>query len=270
MDWIQAIVYGVVQGLTEFLPVSSSGHLNLLPHLFHWKDPGAGFTAVIQLGTVVATFLYFWADIKGAFGGWAKSISDKSLRDTPEARAGWATFFATLPIIVIGLTVKHFIKGEARNLALTAWMLIGFAIVLAVAERMGKRKRTLEDVKPIDGFIMGVWQAIALVPGGSRSGTSISGGLFQGFERDAAARLSFLMSIPAVTAAGLYELYDARHELAAAGIGQTLLATVVSFAVGWWAVSFLMKFVRTQPMYVFVVYRIALGVAILVMIQQRV
>ena len=268
MDWIQAIVYGLVQGLTEFLPVSSSGHLNILPHLFHWKDPGAGFTAVIQLGTVVATFLYFWTDIKGAFGGWAKSLKDKSLRDTPEARAGWATFVATLPIIAIGLTVKHFIKGEARNLNLTAWMLIIFAVVLAVAELMGKRKRPIEDVKPLDGFIMGVWQAIALVPGGSRSGTSISGGLFQGFQRDAAARLSFLMSIPAVTAAGLYELFDARHELLAAGVGQTVVASVVAFFVGWGAVSFLMKFVRTQPMYVFVVYRIVVGVALLLMLQQ--
>ncbi|MBS1707779.1 MAG: undecaprenyl-diphosphate phosphatase [Armatimonadetes bacterium] len=267
MDWIQAIVYGVIQGLTEFLPVSSSGHLNLLPHVFHWSDPGAGFTAVIQLGTVVATFIYFWNDIKGAFVGWAGSFMGKTARIAPEARAGWATFYATLPIIVIGLTVKHFIKGEARSLTLTAWMLIAFAIVLAVAEKMGKRKRQLEDVKPVDGLVMGVWQAIALVPGGSRSGTSISGGLFQGFERDAAARLSFLMSIPAVTAAGLYELYDARHELVAAGVGQTVVATVVSFVVGWWAVSFLMKFVRTQPMYVFVVYRILLGVAILAFLQ---
>lgn len=263
MDWIQAIVYGIVQGLTEFLPVSSSGHLNILPHLFHWNDPGAGFTAVIQLGTVVATFLYFWSDIKSSFTGWARSLKDKALRDTPEARAGWATFVATFPIIAIGWACKHFIKGQARDLTLTAWMLIAFAVVLGVAELLGKRRRPLADVKPLDGLVMGVWQAIALVPGGSRSGTSISGGLFQGFERDAAARLSFLMSIPAVTAAGLYELFDARHELVAAGVGQTVVATVVSFFVGWFAVSFLMKFVRTQPMYVFVVYRIALGVAIL-------
>ncbi len=263
MDWVQAVVFGVVQGLTEFLPVSSSGHLNLVPHVFHWKDPGSGFTAVIQLGTVVATFLYFWTDIKQAFLAWWKSVGDKGQRNTPEARAGWATLYATLPIVVVGLTVKHFVKGEARNLALTAWMLIVFAVVLAVAEYIGKRKRPITEVRPADGFIMGLWQAIALVPGGSRSGTSISGGLFLGFERDAAARLSFLMSIPAVAGAGVYELFDARHELLAVGVGPTLLATVVAFFSGWWAVSFLMKFVRTQPMYVFVIYRLLLGGAIL-------
>ena len=268
MDWIQAIVYGLVQGLTEFLPVSSSGHLNLLPHFFHWTDPGSGFTAVIQLGTVVATFIYFWSDIKGAFLGWWKSVGDKSLRSTPEARVGWATLCATIPIIVVGLTVKHFIKGEARNLTLTAWMLIVFAIVLAAAEYFGKKKRPIQEVKPADGVIMGLWQAIALVPGGSRSGTSITGGLFQGFERDAATRLSF--SCPCrrwpvrvstnFTTLDMSLLRSASH--------RHLVATVVAFATGWWAVSFLMKFVRTQPMYVFVVYRIVLGIVVLVTLQR--
>lgn len=266
MNWIQAIVYGIVQGLTEFIPVSSSGHLNIVPALFRWNDPGAGFTAVIQLGTLVATFVYFWDDLRRAFTAWFRSIGDKSLRNTPDARIGWATFWGTFPLVILGLLLKKFIAGEARDLRVTAGLLIGFGLLLLVAELVSKKNRRLEDATVRDGIVLGLWQACALVPGASRSGSSITGGLFVGLDRSAAARLSFLMSIPAVLGSGLYELYDARHELMSFGAPQTIAATAVSFFVGMAAIHFLITFLKNHRITPFVVYRVVVGILILTLV----
>ena len=267
MSLVQAIILGLVQGLTEFLPISSSGHLLIAPALMHMKDPGDGFTAVIQLGTVLATFVYFWNDISRAFMAWARSISDKSLRDTPDGRIGWATFYGTIPIVVIGLLVQKLINKEFReDLRLTAAMLIGFGLLLMVAEVVGKKVRPLEQTKPMDGFWMGAFQACALVPGASRSGTSITGGLFLGLERGAAARLSFLMSIPAVALSGLYELFKARADLMEMGALNVIVASVVAFATGMAAVHFLITYLKTKPVTIFVIYRLIAGVVLLAMI----
>lgn len=266
MNWLQAIVYGIIQGLTEFIPVSSSGHLNIAPALFRWQDPGAGFTAVIQLGTLVATFVYFWDDLRRAFTAWARSIGDKNLRQTTDARIGWATFWGTLPLVVLGYVFKKFIATDARDLRMTAGLLIGFGLLLLVAELVGKKTRRLEDATVRDGVILGLWQACALIPGASRSGSSITGGLFAGLDRSAAARLSFLMSVPAVLGSGLYELWDARHELMSFGAPQTIAATAVSFFVGMAAIHFLITFLKNHRVTPFVIYRVVFGVLVLTLV----
>ncbi len=270
MDFIQAIVLGIVQGLTEFLPISSSGHLLLVPALLHWKDAGTGFTAVIQLGTVLATWIYFRDDLKNAVTAWYKSIAQPELRKTTDARIGWGVFFGTLPIVFLGLPIKKWaeIHGFDRNIQLTAILLIVMGIVLFVADRFFSGKRNRDSFRPMDGVWMGIWQACALFPGASRSGSTMTGGFFLGLDRTAAARVSFLLSIPSVTAAGLYELFKARKELLDAGIGQTLVSTAVSFVVGYIAVAYLIKFLQTQSTLVFTIYRVILGVVILVLFAQ--
>ena len=259
-------MYGIVQGLTEFIPVSSSGHLNIVPALFRWSDPGSGFTAVIQLGTLLATFVYFWDDLRRAFTAWFRSIKDKSLRNTPDARIGWAAFWGSFPLAILGYAFKKFIATDARDLRMTAGLLIGFALLMLVAELVGKKNRPLDKATVKDGVVLGIWQACALIPGASRSGSSITGGLFMGLERSAAARLSFLMSVPAVLGSGLYELFDARHELMAFGAPQTIAATAVSFFVGMASIHFLITFLKNHRITPFVVYRVILGVLILTLV----
>lgn len=263
MDLIQAVVLGLIQGLTEFLPISSSGHLFLVPDLLGWKDAGAGFTAVIQLGTIAAVLIYFWQDLAHNFRGWARSLSDPSARSTPESRIGWAIAVGTLPVVVAGLGLEKWIDREFRSAYVVAGTLIVLALVLWLAERVGKRERALQSVTWKDGLVIGLWQALALVPGSSRSGSTITGGLFLGLEREAAARFSFLMSVPAILLSGLYKLFKDRDQLLASGVVPTLVATVVAFASGYWAISFLMKFLQTRTTLVFVIYRVALGLAVL-------
>ncbi len=268
MDILMAVLYGVVQGLTEFLPISSTAHLRILPSVFGQPDPGAGFTAVIQLGTLFAVLIYFFKDLCKAITGWALSIVGKVSKDSPDARLGWGVFWGTMPIIILGFLFKDQIKSnEFRSLYVICGALVGMGILMLYAERCGKKDRQLEDSKLIDGIIVGLWQCVALIPGASRSGSTITGALFAGFDRPAAARYSFLLSVPSITAAGLYELYDERKEIFGASFVPAMVATVVSFVVGYWAISFLIKFLAKHGIGVFVGYRFLLAIVLMVLLQ---
>ncbi|HWA84261.1 MAG TPA: undecaprenyl-diphosphate phosphatase [Fimbriimonadaceae bacterium] len=283
MGIIQAIVYGIIQGLTEFLPISSTAHLRIFPTLVGWGDPGAAFTAIIQLGTVAAVIIYFGKDIKPAFLAWWNSLTGKKDYDQKEARLAWAVFIGTLPAVFFGLLLQHKIETSFRSLNVIAGSLIVLGFVMLAAEKMGQHKRKVDDVGVKDGIIVGLWQCLALVPGMSRSGTTISGALFQKFDRIAAARFSFLLSIPAVAGAGLYEGFKAVREgkapiqagespaaFAARQIhwGPTVVATIVSFIVGYASIAFFLQYLQRRGIGVFVWYRIVLGVALLVLVQQ--
>lgn len=267
ISMVQAVLFGIVQGLTEFLPISSSAHLRILPELIGMEDPGSAFTAVIQLGTMAAVLIYFAKDIGKAFMGWANSLTGKG-GNTSEARMGWAVFVGSLPIIVAAVLLKDIIKSDSvRSLYVVSAMMIGFGLVMLAAEKLGSKKRELDSVKPKDGVIVGLWQVLALIPGVSRSGSTISGGYFDGFDRAAAARFSFLLSVPSVTAAGLYELFDERKNLGGVNMMPTIVATIVSFAVGYAAIAWLIKYLQKRGVMVFVIYRVALGFILLALLQ---
>ncbi|MDI9895848.1 undecaprenyl-diphosphate phosphatase [Rhodococcus sp. IEGM 1381] len=265
MTWLQAIILGAVQGLTEFLPISSSGHLRIVSGVFWNEDAGASFTAVTQLGTEAAVLLFFWRDIVRIVKAWFVGLTKKDERGL-DYRMGWYVIIATIPIGVLGLLFKDQIRTGARNLYLIAFMLIAFAIVIAVAEKVGRKERPIEKLTTRDGIVMGLAQCLALVPGVSRSGATTSAGLFLGLEREAAVRFSFLLAIPAVTASGLFSLPDAFEPvgtgLAASG-PQLLLATVIAFGLGYASIAWLLKFVANHSLYWFVGYRIVLGVVVL-------
>lgn len=261
----QAIVYGIVQGLTEFLPISSSGHLRIVPALFGWEDPGAAFTAVIQLGTMLAVVVYFWRELLHVGTAWIRGFFDPSVRGTLEYRFGWYLIVATIPVVVLGLLFQHQIETGARNLWLIASTLIVMALVLLVAERVGSRKRTEEELTHADAMFIGAAQSLALIPGVSRSGATITAGLFRGLTGEAAARFSFLLSVPAVVGSGLFEARKIGED-GGPGMGVTVLATVLSFAVGWASIAWLIRYISQHSMLVFVVYRIALGVLLLVLL----
>ncbi len=266
MDLVKAIVYGIVQGFTEWLPISSTAHLRIVPALLGWGDPGAGFTAVIQLGTVLAVLIYFREDLKAALAAWFKSLRTGD-RSSPEARMGWAVFWGTIPIVLIGFASKKFIKSdEFRSLYVIAAALIVGGLVLLAAERFGKRNRQQDSVQPKDGMMVGFWQCLSLIPGMSRSGSTISGSLVAGFDAATAARFSFLLSFPSVAAAGLFELYDGRKDIGGAMLMPTLVATVVSFVVGYASIAFLLKYLQKHGVTVFVIYRLALGICLLALV----
>ena len=269
MTWLQAIVLGVVQGLTEFLPISSSGHLRIVSEIFFGTDAGASFTAVTQLGTEAAVLLYFARDIVRIVKAWFRGLLHKEHRSDLDYRMGWYVIIGTIPVGVLGFLFKDQIRTGARNLWLIATMLIVFALVIAAAERYGRKKRPIEELTAKDGIIMGSAQALALIPGVSRSGGTISAGLFLGLTREAAARYSFLLAIPAVVASGLFSLPDA-FEPAGEGLiasgPQLFVATLVAFAVGYASIAWLLRFVVNHSMYWFVGYRIILGVVVLALL----
>src|ERR687886_421428 len=209
MDAFQAIVLGIVQGLTEFLPISSSGHLRIVPAFFGWEDPGAAFTAVVQIGTMAAVLLYFRRDLWRIASAWVRSLRDPEERRTLDARLGWYIILGTIPISVLGLAFKDPIETEFRSLTLIGTTLIVFGLVMLLAEKVSRRERELDSLTVRDGVVIGCAQALALVPGVSRSGATISAGLFLNFDRAAAARYSFLLSVPAVVLSGLFELRHA-------------------------------------------------------------
>jgi undecaprenyl-diphosphatase len=269
LTWLQAIIIGIVQGLTEFLPISSTAHVRIVPELLGWPDPGAAFTAVIQLGTLLAVFVYFWKDIVRVSAAWAKGIRDPAVRNE-DYRLAWAVFYGTIPVVVFGLALKDFIGDDFRSLYVIAWALIGLALLLGLAEKIAKHVRPLSNVKILDGWIVGLFQALALIPGVSRSGSTIAGALFLGFDRETAARLSFLLSIPAISMAGIFELISERHELANVGILPVLIATIAAFIAGYFSIGFLLRFLRTRSTFVFIAYRIVLGALLLVLLAQGV
>lgn len=268
MTWVQAIILGIVQGLTEFLPISSSGHLRIVSEVFFGDDAGASFTAVTQLGTELAVLVYFAKDIGRIVMAWFRGLRSEEHRDL-DYRMGWYVIIATIPIGVLGFLFKDQIRTGARNLWLIATMLIVFALVIAAAEHFGKKERPIEKLTTRDGLAMGFAQCLALVPGVSRSGATSSAGLFLGLSREAAVRFSFLLAIPAVTASGLFSLPDA-FEPAGEGLNasgaQLLVATVVAFVLGYASIAWLLKFVVNHSLYWFVGYRIILGVGVLALL----
>ncbi len=264
MNLLQSLVLGVVQGLTEFLPISSSAHQRIVPALLGWPDPGAAFTAVTQLGTETAVLLYFRKDLWRIATKWLRALRDPALRRDSDVRVGWYIIVATLPIGVLGYTFQHQIETGARDLVLIGSVLVLFALVLLYADRVGRHDRDIDGLSVRDGLLIGLAQSAALVPGVSRSGATMTAGLLLGLERAAAARFSFLLAIPAVLASGLFELKDViadgGGDESFAGVA---LATVVSFVVGYAAIAWLLNYLATHSVGVFVGYRVALGTLVL-------
>jgi undecaprenyl-diphosphatase len=262
--WLEAMLLGLVQGLTEFLPVSSSAHLRIIgPMLPSGGDPGAAFTAITQLGTEAAVLIYFRHDIARIIRAWFLSLANSGERQNPDARMGWLIIIGTLPIAILGFLLKDWITGSLRNLYLTATMLILFALILAGADRFGRKERTLSELSWRQGLLFGFAQALALIPGVSRSGGTITAGLLMGFTREAAARYSFLLAVPAVMASGFYQLYKSWEDGIPMGAGPTALATAIAFAVGYGVIVVFLKLVSSRSYMPFVYYRIALGVFVL-------
>jgi undecaprenyl-diphosphatase len=263
MDAFQAIVLGIVQGLTEFLPISSTAHLRIVPAFAGWEDPGAAFTAVTQLGTMAAVLLYFRGDLIRIGRAWLLSLAKAEERGSSDARMGWFILLGTIPIGVFGLVFKDQIENGARDLVLIGSTLIVLGLVLLLAERRSTRHRGLDTLSLRDGMLIGLAQAAALVPGVSRSGATISAGLFLGLKREAAARYSFLLSVPAVVLSGLFELKDIGSGNAAAA-APTAIATLLAFIVGYASIAFLMHFLASHTVVPFVAYRIVIGTTVLV------
>jgi undecaprenyl-diphosphatase len=268
MSWWQVVVLSVVQGLTEFLPVSSSGHLAIVSRIFFGADAGASFTAVSQLGTELAILVYFARDIVRIVKAWFNGLVVAAHRDA-DYRMGWYVIIGTIPICILGLFFKDEIRSGARNLWVIATALVVFSVVIALAERLGRQSRHMDQLNWRDALIVGIAQTLALVPGVSRSGATISAGLFLGLERELAARFGFLLAIPAVFASGLFSLPDAFHPvlegMSATG-PQLLVATLIAFVVGLAAVAWFLRFLVRHSMYWFVGYRVAAGVGVLILL----
>lgn len=265
MTIIQAIILGVVQGLTEFLPISSTAHLRIIPALLGWADPGAAASAVIQIGTLLAVLIYFRNDVVAMASGFFRGLVSRRPFDDEDSRLAWYLVIGTIPIAVAGLTFQKFIKSTARGLWVIAFALVVLALALLVAERFIAKvqdKRTMSDFRLTDAIAIGFGQALALIPGVSRSGSTIMTGMFRRFNHESAARFSFLLSIPAIGLSGVYELIKERHELAQVGWLPIGVATAVSFVTGWASIWFLLRYLRTHTTGVFIVYRIAAGLAI--------
>lgn len=269
MDWLSTIILGLVQGLTEFLPVSSSAHLRIVGEFLPGgADPGAAFTAITQLGTETAVVIYFWRDIVRIVKHWALSLVGRIDRKDPDARMGWLIIVGSLPIGVLGLLLEDWIDTSFRSLWITATMLIVFGVFLGIADKVGKQVRTLENLSVKHGLLYGFAQALALIPGVSRSGGTITAGLLMGYRREAAARYAFLLAIPAVFASGLYKLASEITDPspAAYSMTQTLVATVVSFVVAYVIIGWFMNYISSRSYSLFVWYRIALGLVVFLLL----
>jgi undecaprenyl-diphosphatase len=266
---LEAIVLGIVQGLTEFLPISSTGHILYVPALAGWPDPGAAFSAVIQLGTMAAVLVYFRSDLWRMAVAFVKSFGgDHALWRTSDTdgRLGWYIVLGTIPIAIVGIVFADQIENNVRTLSLVAIVMILFSFVLMAADLKGAQNRDVKELTLKDGIIIGLFQALALIPGVSRSG-SISGGLFLGLDRESATRYSFLLSVPAVVLSGVFELRKIGDSSGASvGIAPTVIATLLAFITGYLAIAFLLRFVRTHNFSVFVIYRVAVGVLMLVLL----
>jgi undecaprenyl-diphosphatase len=268
MSIFEAIVLGIVQGLTEFLPISSTAHLRIVPAFVGWDDPGSAFTAVIQLGTTVAVLIYFRGDLWRIARAWLGSLRQPTTeRRSMDAKLGWYIVIGTIPIGIFGLAFKHQIEHGARNLYLIGTVLIVFGLVMLAAERAARQERGIESMTPRDGILVGLAQALALVPGVSRSGATISAGLFRGLKREAAARYSFLLSTPAIVLAALFELKGIvdGSEHTGASTADLIVATLFAFIVGYWSIAFLLRYLARHSLGVFVAYRVGLGALVLLL-----
>jgi undecaprenyl-diphosphatase len=265
VDLFQSIVLGIVQGLTEFLPISSSAHLRIVPAILGWEDPGAAFTAVCQLGTEAAVLIFFRHELWAIVTKWLRG--PRRFED-PDVRLGWFLIVATIPIGILGFIFRDDIETGARNLWLIGTVLIVFALVLGYADRVGRHERAIEQLSTRDGVLIGLAQSLSLVPGVSRSGATMSAGLLLGLERPAAARFSFLLAVPAVVASGLFELKDVitGDERSTTPAGYVAVATVVAFIVGYAAIAWLLRYLAHHSVNIFVVYRILLGSTVLILV----
>jgi len=259
LDYFQAVVLGVIQGLTEFLPISSSAHLRIFPELFGWEDPGAAFTAVVQIGTELAVLIYFRKDIWRIISTWTRSLVRPELRGHLDARMGWYIILGSLPIVVLGLFFEDAIDSVFRNLWIVATMLVVMGLVLGAADRFGATTKEIKQLTLRDAVLMGLAQAMALIPGVSRSGATLSMGRALGYDRAAATRYAFLLAIPAVVGAGVYKLKDVPGGDNPYGWSPTVVATVVSFVVGYAAIAWLLRYVSSNSYTPFVIYRVLLG-----------
>lgn len=279
MSFIEAIILGIVQGLTEFLPISSSAHLRVVGEMLNpGQEPGAAFTAIVQLGTETAVLIYFWNDITRIIGKWFKALAGKIPHSDPDVRMGWMVIIGSIPIGVLGLLFEDQIDHGLRNLYITATMLILFGLLLGVADRIAPQRKELKDLTVRDGILFGLAQALALIPGVSRSGGTITAGLLMGYSRQAAARYAFLLAVPAVFASGFYKaaqevpvLLTADGRAAAAAAGEPSLpaiaiATLVSFAVGYVVIVWFMRLIENRSYMPFVLYRVVAGILLLVLL----
>ena len=266
MSWFEAILLGIVQGLTEFLPISSTGHVRIVPALLGQPDPGAAFSAVIQLGTMAAVLIYFRRDVARISVAWVRGLLDRDLRRTPDSLMGWYVAVGTVPVVIFGFAFRHQISSGARSLWIVAFSLVIGGIVMLAVDRIATLRRPLDSVSWRDGIIVGLCQALALIPGVSRSGATIVGGLVLGFNRETAARFSFLLSIPAVVLSGLFELKDVGDGSNNAPILATAIATVVAFVFGYASIAFLLRYLARHTLTIFGVYRIAFGLLIVALV----
>ena len=265
MDFLTAAILGLVQGLTEFLPISSSAHISIVGRLLGQDDPGAAFTAISQLGTEAAVLIYFWRDIVRIITAWFASLAGRIPRNDPDAVLGWWVILGTFPIAILGLLLQDWIETDLRSLWITATMLLVFALVIMAAERMASQRKELRDLTWKDGLAFGFWQALALVPGVSRSGGTIAGGLFMGYTREAAARYSFLLAIPAVLASGGLQLAKVvTGDAIGSGTawGPIWVATAIAFVVGYAVIAWFMRYITTHTFTPFMIYRIVLALVL--------
>ena len=268
MSIIEAIVLGLVQGLTEFIPISSTAHLEIVPVLLGWGDPGAAASAVIQFGTWIAAVIYFFKDILRLIRGFFRGlISRRPLAET-DSREAWMVIVGTIPIVLLGLLLKKHIESTFRGLWVITTMVIVVAILMDVAERWAKRQelRTFERMNIADGIIIGLGQCLALIPGSSRSGSTIMTALFRNIDRPTAARFSFLLSIPAVGGAGFLELFHERHHLASLGWTPIIVSIIVAFISGYASIWFLLRYLKSHTTHVFIYYRFVLGAVMIVLL----
>jgi len=268
MTILQAIVLGLVQGFTEFIPISSTGHLKLVPELLGWGDPGAAASAVIQFGTILASIIYFFRDIVRLTIGFFRGLAARKPFGDADSSEAWYVIFATIPIVVLGVLLKHLIEGVFRSTWVITFQLVFIAMLMQIAEAYARRKgfRAREDFDAKDAWAMGLGQCIALIPGSSRSGSTIMTALFRRIRHDVAARFSFIMSIPAVTAAGVFELISERKQLAALGATPILVSITVAFLAGFASIWFLLRYLRTHTTHIFIYYRYALGASLAVLL----
>lgn len=266
LNYLEAILLGIVQGLTEFLPISSSAHLRIVSAMAGWGDPGAAFTAVTQLGTELAVLLYFGKDIVRIAKAWFASLPARRWPEDPDARMGWLVIFGSMPIVILGLLLENPIDSAFRDLRLIAINLIIFGIILGLVDRLSRSDRELDQLTVKHGIVYGFAQAMALLPGVSRSGGTITAGRLLGYSREAATRYAFLLAIPAVFGSGIYKLKDIGEGDGGTGWGPTIAATIVAFIVGYAVIAWLMRYLKTRSYTPFVVYRIALGVLVIVLV----
>ena len=268
MDIIQAIVLGLVQGLTEFIPISSTGHLKIVPELIGWGDPGAAASAVIQFGTVLSALIYFARDIVRIVTGFFRGLFTRRFFSDPDSAEGWYVIIGTIPIVVLGILLKDPIETTFRSTWIVTFMIIFVAILMQLSEKyaIARGFRELSDFNSKDALVIGLGQCIALVPGASRSGSTLMAAFFRRIPRERAARFSFIMSLPAITGAGVFEMISEREHLSTLGTAPIVVAVVVAFVSGWASIWFLLRYLRTHTTHIFIYYRYVLGAVMVVLL----